>query len=62
MGSEMSGYQQGRDCFKDTLENKPLKTIGGSNGHVAVQVYKDKLFLAQQCKKKGIQKTKKKQF
>ena len=40
-GSEISGYWwMGGGHFKDTLLNKPLKSIfGGSNGHVALQVY-----------------------
>ena len=57
---------QGGGRFKDTLKNEPLKRIFlGSNGYVALQVYKSKLFLAQKCKKiflcvKGVQKTEKK--
>ena len=51
-GSEMSGYCQGGGRFKDTLKKKPLKSIfWGSNGHVALTVYKSKLFLTQKCKK-----------
>ena len=64
MGSEMSGYTRG-GRFEDNLKFKPLKSIlGGSNGPVALQVYKSKLFLAKKCKKiflflKGVQKTEK---
>ena len=51
--------------IKKTLYNKPPKSIfWGSNGQVALQVCKSKLFLAQKCKKillcvKGVQKTEK---
>ena len=45
-GSEMSGYLRGwggEGHFKDTLQNKPLKSIfWGSNGHVALCPILDK--------------------
>ena len=47
------------------FKNKPLKSIfGGSNGHVALQVHKSKVFFGQKAQKKilcvrGVQKNEK---
>ena len=59
------GLKNVRPCLLDNFKSKPLKIhLGGSSGHVALWVYKSKLFLAQKCKKiflfvKGVQKTEK---